>query len=171
MANNSSIKNRANEQIRGVREVRLIDQDGQMLGIFPFYEALRKSKQDGFDLVEINRNSNPPVCKLMDFGKYKYDQGKAAKEARRAQQGPEVKEVVLRPATDTHDILVKAKHIRGWLDDGDKVRIVVKMRGREKIHPDRAMEVIESLLSQCGPHRVEQQPRLEDRIIIVVISS
>lgn len=173
MANNNTsqtVKYRVNEQIRGLREVRLIDQHGNMVGIVGIYQAVEMVKESGLDLVEVNRNANPPVCKILDYGKFKYEQTKAQKEARKNQQIQDVKEVVIRPATDTHDILVKAKHIKGWLEQGDKVRIVVKMRGREKIHPDQALKVVNELLSNCEPYTVEQSPRVEDRFILCQIS-
>lgn len=163
-------RHRVNEQIRGVRDVRLIDADGKMVGVVPFFQALNKAQTEGLDLVEMNRNGNPPVCKLMDYGKFKYDNAKAAKEARKNQHVVEVKELTLRPATDTHDLLVKAKHVKEWLEDGDKVKITVRMKGRERVHPDQGVQVIRDLLAQVGSHKVEQAPRAEGKFITAMIA-
>lgn len=163
-------RHRLNEQIRGVREVRLIDADGKMVGVVPFLQALNKAQIEGLDLVEMNRNGNPPVCKLLDYGKFKYDNAKAAKEARKNQHIIDIKELTLRPATDTHDLLVKAKHVKEWLEDGDKVKITVRMKGRERVHPDQGIQVIRELLSEVGSHKIEQQPRAEGKFITALIA-
>lgn len=171
MNNNNTVnRHRINRLIRGVNEVRLIDENGQMLGIVGFSDALREAQTKGFDLVEMNRNSNPPVCKLLDYGKFKYENAKAAKEARKNQQIVEVKEVTLRPATDLHDILVKAKHVKEWLEEGDKVRITIRMRGRERVHPDQGLNVISQLLAEVGSHKVEMQPKAEGKLIVALIA-
>lgn len=157
-------KYRVNEGIRGIRETRLIDADSKMIGIVPFYEALRRSKEAGLDLVEITQG-NPPVCKILNFGKFKYEQAKAAKEARKNQQIMDIKEVVLHPSTEENDILIRARQIKDWLSDNSKVRITVKMRGRERAHPEVAIGIINSLLSHCGPHQIEGTLKKEDRIV------
>lgn len=163
-------RHRINGQIRGVREVRLIDGSGQMVGVVLLSAALSQALTEGVDLVEINRNSNPPVCKLLDYGKFKYDNAKAAKEARRNQKVVDIKEVTLRPATDTNDLLVKAKHIKEWLSDGDKVKITVRMKGRERVHPDQGVKVIQELLLSSGPHKLEVPPKAEGKFIIAMIA-
>lgn len=163
-------RHRLNEQIRGVREVRLIDAEGKMIGVVPFVQALTKAQTEGLDLVEMNRNGNPPVCKLLDYGKFKYDNAKAAKEARKNQHVIDIKELTLRPATDTHDLLVKAKHVKEWLEDGDKVKITVRMKGRERVHPDQGIQVIRELLAEVGTHKIEQQPRAEGKFITALIA-
>lgn len=167
---NQNIRNRANEQIRGVREVKLIDSEGKFLGTIPFFKALEQAKFEGLDLVEVNRNAFPPTCKIMDFGKYKYEQEKAQKEAKKNQKNVTLKEVVLRPVTDTHDVQVKAKHVKEWLADGDKVKITVKMRGRERVHPDQGIEIINKLLSEVGSYKLESSPRLDGKFIVAMIA-
>ena len=162
-------KYRANELIRGVREVRLIDHEGKMVGIVPFYKALEMSRDSNLDLVEVGAG-NPPVCKILDFGKFKYEQAKAAKEARKNQQVTEIKEVVLHPSTEEHDLLVRAKQITAWLQEGNKVSITVKMRGRERIHPEKAVEIITVLLGHSGPHAVDSPIKKEDRRVFVFVS-
>lgn len=161
-------KYRVNEGIRGIRETRLIDAEGKMVGIVPFYDALKRSREANLDLVEIT-HGNPPVCKILDFGKFKYEQAKAAKEARKNQQVMEIKEVVLHPSTEENDILIRARQIKDWLSDNSKVRITVKMRGRERAHPDVAIGIINTLLSHCGPHQLEGSVKKEDRIVFCSI--
>lgn len=165
----ADIRHRTNEQIRGAFQVRLIDSEGKMIGIIPFREALVQAQTAGLDLVEMNRNSNPPVCKILNYGKFKYDAAKAAKEARKNQKIQELKEVTLRPVTDDHDLLIKAKHIKGWLEEGDKVKIVVKMRGRERAHPEEGIKIIRELLAAVGPHKVTSQPSAEGKFIAAMI--
>lgn len=160
------IKYRTNEQIRGVYHVRLIDAEGKMIGIVPIRDALEKAQNLGLDLVELNRNSNPPVCKLLNFGKFKYEQMKQAKKKQHIQK---LKEVVLRPVTDTHDIKVKANHIRQWLEDGDKVKIIIKMRGREKIHPEQGFLVLKELLSNVEQYKQIGNPINDGKTIMVVL--
>mgnify|MGYP002066940897 FL=1 len=162
---------RTNEQIRGVYQVRLIDTDGKMIGIVPFREALTTAQNLGLDLVEINRNASPPVCKVLNYGKFKYDQAKSAKEARKNQHAQELKELTLRPVTDTHELLVKAKHARGWLEDGDKVKIIVKMKGRERVHPEQATLVIRELLKEIGTHKMQGQPQVDGKYVTVIIEA
>lgn len=163
-------RHRINEQIRGVREVRLIDAEGKMVGVVTYFAALDRARLENLDLVEMNRNGAPPVCKLIDYGKFKYDNAKAAKEARKNQHITEVKEVTLRPATDDHDLLVKAKHVKEWLSEGDKVKIVVRMKGRERVHPDQGVNIIMELLRNIGTHKVEVQPRAEGKFIVAMIA-
>jgi translation initiation factor IF-3 len=165
----ADIRYRTNEQIRGVYQVRLIDSEGKMIGIMPFREAFTRAQGLGMDLVEINRNSSPPVCKILNYGKFKYDTAKAVKEARKKQHIAELKELTLRPVTDTHDLLVKAKHAKGWLEDGDKVKIIVKMKGRERVHPEQGTQVIRELLTEIGPHKMQGQPQADGRYITVII--
>lgn len=162
MSQQADIRHRINEQIRGIREVRLIDAEGKLIGIMPFREALEKATLQGLDLVEMNRNGNPPVCKLLNYGKYKYDLAKSTKEAKKNQHIQDIKEVTVRPATDTHDLATKAKHIKDWLADGDRVRLIVKMKGRERIHPDQGMLVIKEILAEVGPCKSLGQPQLVD---------
>lgn len=163
-------RHRTNEQIRGVREVRLIDSAGKMIGIVLLQAAKDQAASENLDLVEMNRSSNPPVCKIMDFGKYKYELSKSMKEAKKNQHVVELKEMTLRPVTDTHDLLVKAKHVKEWLEDGCKVKITVRMKGRERAHPIQAIEIIKELLANVGQHKVEQPPREEGKLVSCTVS-
>jgi translation initiation factor IF-3 len=170
MTSQADIRHRINEQIRGVYQVRLIDSSGKMIGIVPIKEALSQAQNAGLDLVEMNRNGNPPVCKILNYGKFKYDQVKTAKEAKKKQHIQDIKEVTLRPVTDTHDLLTKAKHVKEWLQAKDKVKIVVRMKGREKVHPDLGMNIIKELLLNVGPYKVVQAPQSTDgRFIFAMI--
>lgn len=154
------IRYRTNDQIRGVYECRLIGVDGKMVGILPFRDARKMAEDCNLDLVEINRGGNPAICKIMDYGKFRFDSDKAAKEARKKQNVRLTKELCLRPATDVHDLVTKAKNIRKWLDDGDRVEIVVKMKGREKAHPEQCVQKIRELLEYVGSYKMESQPTL-----------
>ncbi len=122
---------RANRDIRGVRDVQLIDQDGQNRGAMPFVDALRIAEDAGLDLVEIAPNSAPPVCKILDYGKYRFLEQKKAAEARKKQKTVEVKEIKLRPGIDDHDYDVKMRAMKGFFEEGNKVKITLRFRGRE----------------------------------------
>ncbi|HEY4220891.1 MAG TPA: translation initiation factor IF-3, partial [Myxococcota bacterium] len=126
---------RVNRRIR-VREVRVIADDGSQLGIIPTDEALRRAEEKGLDLVEVQPMARPPVCKIMDYGKFKYEDAKKRKEARKHQSTIEYKEVKFRPKTDDHDFDFKVKNIRRFLGEGNKARLVVVFRGREIVHPE-----------------------------------
>src|SRR5579863_972115 len=132
---------RINQQITAPR-VRLIDAHGQMLGIIPVPEAIRKAEAAGLDLVEIVPGAEPPVCKIMDYGKYRYEVQKKAHEARRKQKVIQIKEIKLRPGIDKHDLEIKLRNACSWLDEGDKVKFTLKFRGREMAHQDLGMAVI-----------------------------
>lgn len=168
--NSGGFRHRINFQIRGVQQVRLVDATGKMVGIVPIEEAQKQAEMAGLDLVEMNRNNNPPVCKILDYGKFKYDQTKAQKLARKNQVIQEVKELNLRPVTDTHDLLVKASHVKEWLEEGNKVQIIVKLRGRERAHPEQATEIIKKLLEQVGSYRMDLNPKAEGKNVIAAIS-
>src|SRR5262249_43153355 len=128
---------RVNHRIR-VPEVRVIDANGEMLGVLSTHEALRRAQDQGLDLVEVNPKAEPPVCKILDFGKYKYEEKKKAGEAKRKQTVVEIKEIKLRPKTDDHDIAFKTKAARRFLEAGHKVKFTVRFRGREITHPEKA---------------------------------
>jgi translation initiation factor IF-3 len=154
---------RINRQIR-VKEVRLIDQDGKQIGIVPLQEALRIAEERGLDLVEIAPNANPPVCKLLDYGKFLYELKKKEKEARKKQKehSMEVKDMNLSLRIDEHDLKVKLKHMREFLEDGDKVRVRIRFRGRENSHPelgDKLVSKIVEELADCG--QLEGPPKKE----------
>jgi translation initiation factor IF-3 len=146
----------SNREIRA-REVRLIDSDGSNLGIFQYFKALNLAQDQGLDLILINPTSNPPICKVGDVGKYKYDMQKRAKEQNKKSRESriEIKEVQLRPGIDKHDLDTKIKHIKEWLVEGDKVKIVVKFRGREMANTAQGGVLIDSILSEVPDAKVE----------------
>src|SRR5882757_3964093 len=136
---------RVNHRIR-VPEVRVIDADGSMLGVLQTHEAMRLAQEQGLDLVEVNPKAEPPVCKILDFGKYKYEEKKKAGEAKRKQTVVEIKEIKLRPKTDDHDITFKTKAARRFLEAGHKVKFTVRFRGREITHPEKAQEQLNVIM-------------------------
>ncbi len=135
-------------------------------------EALRIAKDDELDLVEVSPNSNPPVCKIMDFGKYKYTQNKKAHEAKKKQSVVQLKEIKLRPKTDVHDIQFKVKHIRRFLEEGSKTKVTIRFRGREVTHPDIGKNVLNKVLEEVEDIAVlEQKPWMESgRTMVMVLS-
>lgn len=147
--------------------MRLIDTDGKQLGVMPVRDALRLAEDRGLDLVEVAPNADPPVCKIMDFGKYKYQLSK--KHAVR--KTIEVKEIKIRPQIDMHDLELKAKNIRRFLDDGNKAKVTMFFRGRERVRPDLGMKVFERLIELItGKYSIEQSPTLEGNHITMVIA-
>ena len=138
---------RVNERIR-VREVRVIDDTGTQLGIMAPQEGLRIAREKGLDLVEISATAQPPVCRIMDFGKYQYEQQKRARSARKHQKTIELKEIKFRPKVDEHDYQFKKKHIERFLADGDKVKATIFFRGRENAHPEIGRRVLERLVEE-----------------------
>ena len=150
-----------NERIR-VREIRVIDDTGSQLGIMPPPQALAIAKQKGLDLVEISPTASPPVCRIMDFGKYQYQEQKRAREARKHQKVIEVKEIKFRPKVDEHDYQFKKKHIERFLEEGDKVKATIFFRGREMAHPDIGRRILERLIQDLSEVAVaETTPRME----------
>ncbi|MDP1568585.1 MAG: translation initiation factor IF-3 [Vicinamibacterales bacterium] len=152
---------RVNERIR-VREVRVIDDGGEQLGIMPPHQAITIAKQKGLDLVEISPTAMPPVCRIMDYGKYQYQESKRQREAKKHQKVIEVKEIKFRPKVDEHDYTFKRKHIERFIEDGDKVKATIFFRGREMAHPEIGhrilMRLIEDLAEVAQP---ETMPRME----------
>ena len=160
---------RVNEQIR-VDKVRLIDADGNQVGVVPTREALAAADEAGLDLVEISPNAEPPVCKILDYGKYKYEMQKKANEARKKQKVVDIKEIKLRPGIGDHDYQVKLRAARGFLEEGDKVKVTLRFRGREMAHLDIGMDLLKKMreeLSDIG--KPELEPRLEGRQMMMVI--
>lgn len=161
---------RVNHRIR-VPEVRLIGADGQPVGVVATHEALRMAQDAGLDLVEVNAKSDPPVCKILDFGKMKYEDKKKAAEARRKQTVIEIKELKLRPKTDDHDLNVKINHARRFLEAGDKVKFTVRFRGREITHPERAAMQLDQIMKAIEDLSiVELNPRLDGRTMILQVA-
>ncbi len=161
---------RINEEIRA-REVRVVDGEGSQLGIFSPRDALRLAEERHLDLVEIAPAAKPPVCKIMDFGKYKYEQSKREKEARKKQKTISVKEVKLRPNIEDHDFEVKARNATRFLKDGDKVKATIIFRGREIVHTQLGQQLLKRLAEYVKEYSlVERQPRLEGRNMIMILS-
>ncbi|ATR20626.1 MULTISPECIES: translation initiation factor IF-3 [Roseomonas] len=161
---------RVNEDIR-VPQVRLIDQDGEMLGVMSAREALLRAYDVGMDLLEISPNADPPVCKITDYGKYKYEQQKKANEARKKQKVVEIKEIKVRPNIDDHDYEVKMRAARSFIEEGDKVKVTLRFRGREMAHQDLGAKVLERIRTELGDTvKVESMPRLENRQMIMVLA-
>ena len=166
----STKQNRINQQIRA-REVRLVDADGHHAGIVPLSEALDRARDADLDLVEVSPNANPPVCKVMDYGKFLYEKAKREREARKAQKQIEVKEIRLRPKTSEHHRSFKVRNARRWLQEGMKVRARIRFRGREFHYPEIAQELLKSIaedLSDVGV--VEQYPNMEGRTMLMVLA-
>lgn len=161
---------RINRQIRA-ESIRLIDASGNMVGVVSVAEGLRLAEQAELDLVEISPAASPPVCKILDYGKYRYEAQKKAHEARRKQKVIQIKEIKLRPTIDKHDLEIKLRQVMGFLEDGDKVRFTLKFRGREMDHTELGHQVLdrvqEALKDQC---KIEQFPRMEGKQIVMAIA-
>ena len=154
-----------------MREVRVIDESGQQLGIMPPPQALVIARQKGLDLVEISPTAVPPVCRIMDFGKYQYQEQKRSREAKKHQRVIEVKEIKFRPKVDEHDYQFKKKHIERFLSDGDKVKATIFFRGREMAHPEIGRRILERLLGELAEVALaETAPRLEGNQMHVILS-
>ncbi len=160
---------RVNEQIRA-RNVRLISVEGQQLGILPLQDALRVARDEGLDLVEVSPKSDPPVCRIMDYGKFKYQASKKLQEARKKSRVFQVKEVKLRPHTDEHDLSFKIRNIKKFLEKKYRVKVVVFFRGREMAYMDMGYELLKRVAEQVGElGSIEQQPRQEGRNTISML--
>ena len=150
--------------------MRVIDADGKQLGILPRQEALRLAEERELDLVEVAPNANPPVVKLLDFGKYQYEKAKREREARKARKDIEVKEIRLRPKTGEHDLAFKIRQARSFLEDGAKVKVRVRFRGREITHPEVARAQMERIANELSDVSVvEQRPGFEGRTILMIL--
>ena len=162
---------RANRDIRGVREVQLIDQEGQNQGVVPFFDALRIAEDAGLDLVEIAPNSAPPVCKLLDYGRFRFLEQKKQAEARKKQKTVEVKEIKLRPGIDKHDYDVKMKAVQRFFEEGDKVKVTLRFRGREMAHQELGYQLLNRVKGDTLKiAKVEQEPRFEGRQVVMVLA-
>jgi translation initiation factor IF-3 len=161
---------RINERI-GVREVRVVGEDGEQLGVLPTREALTRARELGLDLVEVAPQSRPPVCRIMDYGKYKYEQSKKAKQARKRQHQVVVKEIKMRPKIETHDYDFKKKHIIEFLEHGDKVKVTLMFRGREMAHTDLGRKLLDQLASELTElAKVEAPPKQEGRNMTMLLT-
>jgi translation initiation factor IF-3 len=154
-----------------VREIRVIDDTGEQLGIMAPQQALAIARQKSLDLVEIAPTAQPPVCKIMDFGKFQYQEQKRAREAKKHQKVIEVKEIKFRPKVDEHDYQFKKKHIERFIEDGDKVKATIFFRGREVAHPEIGRRILERLVAELGDTVVvESAPRMEGNTMHTILS-
>lgn len=161
---------RVNEEIRSP-QVRLIDQDGEMQGVMSARDALQRAFLAGLDLLEISPNANPPVVKIVDFGKFKYEQQKKKNEARKKQKTIEIKEIKVRPNIDENDYQVKLRAMRSFIGEGDKVKVTLRFRGREMAHQELGIKVLERIRSDMeSATKVEQMPRMENRQMVMVLT-
>ena len=161
---------RVNEGIR-VAEVRLIGPDGSNVGVVPTKKALELAREADLDLVEVSPNANPPVCRVMDFGKFIYERAKKEREARKAQTKIEMKEIRLRPKTNEHHRGFKVKDARRWLGDGMKVKVTIRFRGREMDYPEIALEDLKEIAHELSDvSTVEQAPQMEGRTMLVILA-
>tara|TARA_Y100001936_G_C16064501_1_gene666292 strand:+ start:526 stop:981 length:456 start_codon:yes stop_codon:yes gene_type:complete len=148
----------------------LIGPDGEVLGVVPTKEALAKAEDLDLDLVEMASNASPPVCKILNYGKLKYEDQKRKAEARKKQKTIDVKEIKMRPGIDTHDYDVKMRAMHRFLDDGDKVKVTLRFRGREMAHQDLGMNVLNRVKDDLEPlAKIEQYPRMEGRQMVMVL--
>jgi translation initiation factor IF-3 len=159
-----------NDAIRA-REVRLIDENGENVGVVAHADALERAVAAGLDLVEVSPDASPPVCKILDFGKYKYQAQKKAAEARKHQKIVEIKEIKMRPAIDEHDYNVKMRSIKRFFEEGDKVKVTLRFRGREMAHQQLGMDVLQRVKGELEEiAKVESEPRLEGRQMVMVLA-
>jgi translation initiation factor IF-3 len=159
-----------NDQIRA-RDVRLIDETGQNVGVVSKFDALQRATDAGLDLVEISPDAEPPVCKILDYGKFKYQEQKKQAEARKNQKIVEIKEIKMRPGIDDHDYDVKMRAIRRFFEEGDKVKITLRFRGREMAHQHLGMDVLNRVKTETeSVAKVESEPRFEGRQMVMVLA-
>jgi translation initiation factor IF-3 len=157
---------------KGIRapQVRVVGADGEQVGILPIEEALRIAGQDDLDLVEVSPTAKPPVCKIMDYGKYKYEVTKKKQEAKRKQKTSQIKEIKVRPKTDQHDLETKVRHIEKFIGNNDKVKVTLVFRGREFMLKEQANAVLEKMQTLTAEFaQVEQAPKFEGRVITMLL--
>ena len=154
-----------------MREVRVVDDQGEQLGVMPTYKAVEIAREKGMDLVEVAPNSRPPVCKMMDYGKFVFQKNKAQQAARRKQKQTQIKEIKFRPNTEKGDYETKMRHLVEFLEEGDKIKVTLRFRGREMAHQQRGMELLmrvrDDLVELAS---VEQMPKMEGRQMIMVMA-
>jgi len=161
---------RVNEEIRSP-QVRLIDQEGEMIGVMTARDAMLRAFAVGMDLLEISPNADPPVCKILDYGKFKYEQQKKKNEAKKKQKVIEIKEIKVRPNIDENDYQVKMRAMKSFIEEGDKVKVTLRFRGREMAHQEIGIRVLERIRGELDAlTKVEQMPRMENRQMVMVLS-
>ena len=160
-----------NEEIRGVPRVLLIDDQGEQQGEMPISAALEAAREAGLDLVEVAPNSNPPVCKILDYGKYRFEEQKKKAETLKKAKRIELKDIKVRPNIDDHDYQVKMKAIHRFFEEGDKVKVTLRFRGRELQHTNLGMELLDRMRAELEPFaKVEHEPRFEGRQVVMVMA-
>jgi translation initiation factor IF-3 len=163
-------RTRVNQQIR-ISPVRVIDPAGEQIGILPIEKALEAAEELGLDLVEVAPMARPPVCRIMDYGKFRYEEQRKAREARKKQHRVELKEVKLRPGIEDHDFDFKARHARRFLEEGNKVKVTMMFRGRQMAHPEIGREVLERMVAEVADvGKVESLPTMEARSMTMVLA-
>ncbi|MBI3595332.1 MAG: translation initiation factor IF-3 [Nitrospirae bacterium] len=163
------VKLNVNRGIRA-REVRVIDGEGNQLGVMPTFEAIKKAEESGLDLVEVAPTSNPPVCRIMDYGKYKYEQSKKLHNAKLHSKTAVLKEIKLRPYTDTHDLEIKIRHSRNFLEEGNKVKVALMFRGRENVNQSIGRALMNQFMEKISLHgTIEQIPRMEGNTLVMIV--
>lgn len=154
-----------------MREVRVVDDQGEQLGVMPTYKAVEIAREKGMDLVEVAPNSRPPVCKMMDYGKFVFQKNKAQQAARRKQKQTQIKEIKFRPNTEKGDYDTKMRHLVEFLEEGDKIKVTLRFRGREMAHQQRGMELLMRVRDDLAElASVEQMPKMEGRQMIMVMA-
>lgn len=160
---------RVNEQIR-IPKIRLVDENGEMVGVVTVQEGLRRAEAAGLDLVEVSPAAEPPVCKILNYGKYKYEMQKKAAEARKKQKVIEIKEIKIRPGIEQHDYEVKLRAAKKFLENEDKVKVTLRLRGREMAHIDLALQVLTRFKADLAEvAKVEQEPKMEGKQAIMML--
>lgn len=169
--NNNNKGQRVNEQIR-VREVRLIDDEGNQKGIVPTLEALNMAKDKDLDLVEVSPNANPPVCKILDYGKYRFEQEKKLRDAKKNQKVLKLKEIRMQPKIGSGDLDTKAKHVQEFLNQGDKVKVTIRFRGRELAHTELGYDVLQEVLKRLtSAYVIEKQPAMDGKFMSMTLAA
>jgi len=163
-------KNRVNEMIR-VSSVRVIDENGDQKGVMPTIEALGIAREIGLDLVEVSPDANPPVCKLLDYGKYRFEQEKKIRESKKKQKQIKLKEIRMQPKIEKHDLEFKTKHIREFLEEGNKVKVTIRFRGREMAHTELGRNVLEKILELIdSSYNLDVHPKMEGKLMYMLLS-
>ncbi|HET7275710.1 MAG TPA: translation initiation factor IF-3 [Longimicrobiaceae bacterium] len=163
-------RTRINQQIR-ISPVRVIDPEGEQLGILPIEKAIEAAEELGLDLVEVAPMARPPVCRIMDYGKFKYEEQRKARDARKKQHHVQVKEVKMRPGIEDHDFEFKTRHARRFLEEGNKVKLTMMFRGRQMAHPELGREVLERVVEEIADvGKVESSPTMEARSMTMVLA-
>lgn len=161
---------RINEQIR-VREVRLISDDGEQQGIVPTLEALKMAKERDLDLVEVAPQASPPVCKILNYGKFKFENEKKLRDSKKKQKLLKLKEIRMQPKIDDHDLDFKSKHVREFLLEGNKVKVTIRFRGRELAHTELGLDVLKDVLKRIeGDYVMDKAPSMEGRFMSMILS-